>query len=304
MADPFLDLFQVGVVFQRVGDRRRAQRVRPEAVDIDADHAGVPGQNPVQTIGRDRADSARVVAHGAEQWRRLVVAVPGRLKVGADGVGRRRMQRHVADLAALAEHAQVAYAASIVQIDQVQRAQLGAAQAVIQQGGEHGAVAQAPGRRAVRRREQRARLVVADRRRRSFLAGHLRAFDAIDGIAGHRVGLAQRLKQRRERRQFAPDRRAAKGAQLQVAAPGQHVGAADLAKRVRVIDAGERHEFPHIVFVGAARLRVVDVGEPGQRRRHVGQLVELHGAQGTVDGGGRWDQVGHGLFVFVRRVGR
>lgn len=53
------------------------------------------------------------------------------------------------------------------------------------------------------------------------------------------------------------------------------MGAPDLAKCVRICDAGERHEFLDVGLIGAPRFRVVDVGEPGQRRRHVGQLLEV-----------------------------
>lgn len=39
------------------------------------------------------------------------------------------------------------------------------------------------------------------------------------------------------------------------------------------------HELAQVRLVGAARLRVVDVGEPGHRRRHVGQFLKVLGRQ-------------------------
>jgi hypothetical protein len=157
----------------------------------------------------------------------------------------------------------------------VRTARRGAAQAVIQQRGQHRAIALALEGRTVGRRQQRARLVVTDRRRFAFLAGHLRPLDAVDRVALDRVSLAQCIEQRRQGRQLAADRRAGERAQLQGAAPGENVAAADLAEGVRILDAGECHEFAHVVFVGAAGLRVIDVGEPGDCRRHIGQLVEV-----------------------------
>lgn len=47
-----------------------------------------------------------------------------------------------------------------------------------------------------------------------------------------------------------------------------------IAKRWGISDAGVAHEFLEIILVGSARLSVVDVGEQGQRRWHVGQLME------------------------------
>jgi hypothetical protein len=232
VSDPVLNLFQVRVVFKRVGDGGSAQRVRTEAVDVDAHDAGVFGEHLVDAVRCDRpAGAPGVVTDGAEQRRRLVVAVAGRLEVADDCAGRRRVQRQVANLAAFAEHAQVPHPAALLQVDLVQRAQFGAAQAVVEQCGQHRAIAQALEGRAVRRRQQCARLVIADRRRPAFLTRDLRSLHAVDRVALDRVGFAQCIEQRRQRRELATDRRAAQRALLEVMAPGQYVAAADLAER-------------------------------------------------------------------------
>jgi hypothetical protein len=62
----------------------------------------------------------------------------------------------------------------------------------------------------------------------------------------------------------------AEGAHLQVAAPGHHVGPRHVAERQRVHNPGVVHEFSDVVPIGAARLRVVDVGELGQSGWHIG----------------------------------
>ena len=49
-------------------------------------------------------------------------------------------------------------------------------------------------------------------------------------------------------------------------------------------DAGEAHEILHRVFVGAAGVRVAEIGEPLDLGRHVGQPVELGGGQQPVGG--------------------
>ena len=59
------------------------------------------------------------------------------LEVGRDGPDRTRVQRHVTNLAALAAYLQVLDATSPLDVGHAQSAQLGAAQAVLQQGGQN-----------------------------------------------------------------------------------------------------------------------------------------------------------------------
>ena len=137
----------------------------------------------------------------------------------------------------------------------------------------------------LRRVEQLARLVIAERRRLAFAAFRLRPLDAFDRVMGDGVLLAQIFEQRGERREPVPDRAAAKPAPHQLVAPGDDVRARHGAEFLRPHDAGEAHEILHRVFVGAAGVRVAEIGEPLDLGRHVGELVELGGGQQPVGRG-------------------
>ena len=134
----------------------------------------------------------------------------------------------------------------------------------------------------LRRGEQFAGLVIAERRRLAFAAFRPRPLDAFDRVMGDGVLLAEIFEQRRERREPVPDRAAAKPAPRQVVAPGDDVRARHGAKFLRPADAGEPHEIPHRVFVGAPGARVAEIGEPLDLGRHVGQAVELGGGEQPV----------------------
>jgi len=116
------------------------------------------------------------------------------------------------------------------------------------------------------------------------LAVDLRPLHAIYRVALDGIGFAQCIEQRRQRRQLAADACPAQRALLEVSALGQHVAAADLAECVRLLDASERHEFLDVILEGALGLRIIDVGEPSQHRRHLGQLVEVGSHQVTLSG--------------------
>ena len=138
--------------------------------------------------------------------------------ISAVGAG---MQRQIARLAAFAGHFQMRHAfARVPEILDLQLAQFLAPQRVEQQRREDGAVALALDRVLLRRVEQLARLVVADRRRLAFAAFRPRPLDAFDRIVGDGVLLAQIFEQRGERRQPVPDRAAAEPAPAQLVAPG------------------------------------------------------------------------------------
>ena len=130
-----------------------------------------------------------------------------------------------------------------------------------------------------RRRQQLARLVIAERRRLAFAAFRLRPLDAFDRVMGDGVLLAEIFEQRGQRREPVPDRAAAEPAPHQVVAPGDDVRARHGAKFLRPRDAGEAHEVLDRVLVGAAGVRVGEIGEPLDLGRHVGQPVKLGGGQ-------------------------
>jgi hypothetical protein len=75
--------------------------------------------------------------------------------------------------------------------------------------------------------EKSTRLGIAKRRGASFIAIGLRTLNAVYGIAGHGVFVTKLIEQRRQRRQFAPDRAAFFIARLQIFAPGNDMGAGD-----------------------------------------------------------------------------
>ena len=174
--------------------------------------------------------------------------------------------------------------ARVPEVLDLQLAQFLAPQRVEQQRGQNGAVALALDGVGLRRGEQLARLMIAERRRLAFAAFRLRPLDAFDRVMGDGVLLAEIFEQRGERREPVPDRAAAKPAPRQLVAPGDDVRARHGAKFLRPHDAGEAHEILHRVFVGAAGVRVAEVGEPLDLGRHVGQPVELGGGQQPVGG--------------------
>jgi hypothetical protein len=134
--------------------------------------------------------------------------------------------------------------ARMPEILDLQLAQLLAAQRVEQQRRKDRAVALALDRVFLRRCEQLARLMIADRRRLAFAAFGPRPLDALDRIVGDGVLLAQIFEQRGERRQPAPDRRAAQPAPAQLVAPGDQLRARHGAEFLRTPDAAKRMKFP------------------------------------------------------------
>ena len=92
-----------------------------------------------------------------------------------------------------------------------------------------------------------------------------------------------------------------------VVAPGDDVRARHGAKLLRPHDAGEAHEIPHRVFVGAAGARVAEIGEPLDLGRHVGEPVKLGGGQQPVAGsdpGRELVGIAAGLAILSKRGGR
>ena len=86
-----------------------------------------------------------------------------------------------------------------------QPAELLATDAVIEQGGQDGAIAHALESIVGRRIEQLAGLGIAERRRAAFIAVGHRPLDAVHRIAGDGVLFAEIIEQRRQRREFPPD---------------------------------------------------------------------------------------------------
>jgi hypothetical protein len=166
----------------------------------------------------------------------------------------------------------------VLKILHLKLAQFLAPQRVEQQRGQDGAVAPALDGLCLRRIQQLARLMIADRRRLAFAAFRLRPFDAFDRVMGDGIFLAEIYEQRGKRREAMPDRAAAKVAPHEIIAPCYTVCPRHGAKFLRPLDARET-QILHRVLVSAARVQVRDVGEPLDLGRHVGKLMKLGGGQ-------------------------
>lgn len=102
VAQPFLNLGNIGMVFERIGRRCGAQRVWAESLDVDAGAYCVLGQHLVHAARGDcPAGAAGVVADRLEEGRCLVGAMASRLQVQRNCAGLGRVQWHIPDLVAL-----------------------------------------------------------------------------------------------------------------------------------------------------------------------------------------------------------
>lgn len=57
------------------------------------------------------------------------------------------------------------------------------------------------------------------------------------------------------------------------------MGTGNSPEILRPIDAGKLHEAAQIIFIRAPCLRIIDIGEPSDCRRHLAQVVILRGGQ-------------------------
>ncbi len=129
--------------------------------------------------------------------------------------------------------------------------------------------------RALRRRvEEFASLSVGNGRCFTFAGLGPRSFDAAHRVVGHRIDLAEMIKERGQGRELAPDRRRAAAGFLQVLTPSEQMGAGDRPELPGVLHPKKRHEPGHIVAIRPAGVGVGDVGKPLQLRRHVVELVK------------------------------
>ena len=109
VAKPFLHLGDVGLVIQRVGGGRRAQRMR---ADLEPKLRRVESHELVNTIGGDRRvePPGGVVFHRPEQRAVVIGPVTSRLEIIVDQPVGPRMQRQIARLAAFAGHLEMRHA--------------------------------------------------------------------------------------------------------------------------------------------------------------------------------------------------
>src|SRR6202034_4507580 len=140
---------------------------------------------------------------------------------------REHLDGHEPDLAALPLDPKMQHALAALHVLHAQAAELLAADAVIKEGGPDGAIAdtfESIGGRSV---EQLAGLGITARWRAAFVVvGHW-PLDAVDGVAGDRVALAEIVEQGRQCRELAANAGRCELAGLEVFAPGDDVGARD-----------------------------------------------------------------------------
>jgi hypothetical protein len=196
----------------------------------------------------------------------------GGVEVVVDERIRAWVQRQISDLAAFAGHFEMRHAfPHVPEIPDFERAQFLAPLCVKQQRRQDGPVALALQRVRLRRGQQRACLVITERRRFACAAFRPRPLGACDRIVGDGILLAEIVEQRREQGEPVPDRAAAKPAVRELVVPGDDVSACHGAEFLRPGDADEQHEVADRVLVGTPRARVAEIGEPLDLRRQVRQ---------------------------------
>ena len=141
MAEPFLHLGDVGLMVERVGGGRRAQRMR---ADLETELRRIGAHQLVDAVRRDRLvePAGAVVADRPEQRAVFVGAVAGGVEVIVDERVGAGMQRQIPRLAAFAGHLEMRHAfARVPEVLDLELAQFLAPQRVEQQRGQDGAVA-------------------------------------------------------------------------------------------------------------------------------------------------------------------
>ena len=169
---------------------------------------------------------------------------------------------------------------------------------VVEQDSQEGPVATRLEALPLRSAEEPPCLGIGERRCPAFIRVlHPGPPDARDGILMDGVLVTEVAEERGDGRELPPPGRRTETALLEHLPPGDDVGPADEPELAEAADPEHRHELPHVAPVRAPGVRVVDVGEPLGRRRHVGQLLEL----------GRRDQPAADVAPdrqFSRRLGR
>jgi len=201
-AEPFLDFGHLGLVFEGIRRRGRAHgmHAQPVHLDVDPGVAAVFGDDVLVDGARMKRlfERARaVVSHRAEEGSIRILQAPAVLRqlrqVFLNQPLRHLVHGNVADLAPLAAHLQVHHALAGLHVAEAEQAKLLAADAVIEQGGEYGAIHYTLQRVEGRGLKQSAGLRLAERRRAAFVAVDRRALDAVHRIAAYRVTLAEIL---------------------------------------------------------------------------------------------------------------
>ena len=129
----------------------------------------------------------------------------GDLKIFPDEAQRGDGYRQEADFAALSLDAQMGHAFPMLDIPYLERNQLGLTDAVIKKGGQDRPVPLAFKRVLRWRIQERSSLVVTQGRCRALIVIGSGPLDALDGVMGDGVSLAEVIEQGGQRRELAPD---------------------------------------------------------------------------------------------------
>lgn len=175
-----------------------------------------------------------------------------------------RMQWEIADLPALAVHAQMFDPTSLQDVLDGQSCCLLAAQPVIQQHGQNRPIAQALDRRRIRCIEQGLGLVVTQCRRFAFGGFNLGPFDPVHRIAsGDRIAVEQVIEQAGHRCQLTPDRCSGQAALFELVTPGQDMRPGGGAELLGRRDTQKSGEVLDVALVSAARTRIEQIRNRG-----------------------------------------
>jgi len=192
------------------------------------------------------------------------------------------MNRHEPDFLALALDAEMHDTLAALHVLHPDPAQLFAANAVIEQGGEDRPVAQAFQRIARRSIQQFPGLGVAEGRGAAFIIVRHRALDTIHRIASDGIALAEIVEQRRQGRELAPDTGGLQLPGFHVLAPGDDMRAGHGAQQRGFFQPGKEREFGNVDPVGAAGFLVGDIREPFELGRNLSEVAVLGRCQGSL----------------------
>jgi hypothetical protein len=195
---PFLHFAQVGAPVQGVGGGRGPQGVRAKAFSVDSRRLGVFSQDAVVhgPVGERPVSEPppRRVFQGPEQWAVRIFAVAGGAEVIVDALEGERVGWHVAHFAAFPQNAQVGHALAALEVAHAQAAEFLAAQPVVEEGRQDGAVALAFERVGRGHFQEHPGLAIAQHRGFALVAFGLGAFDPAHRVVGDRVDFAKVIK--------------------------------------------------------------------------------------------------------------
>ena len=192
-----------------------------------------------------------------------------------NGALRLGMNGEVAQLAAFAVDGDGGNATALDKVLHAQRTEFGAAQSVVEEDGEDGAIAFAFEGGGIGGGQQRPSLVVGDGRGFALVGSFGRSLDAVGRVDGGGVAGTKVIEERADGGEFTPDGGRAELLPFEVLAPGDDVGAGHGAQFDVILDAEELDELADVLAVGEAGVAVGEVGEPLGLGGHFSELAEL-----------------------------